>query len=242
MRRLFIALVPEADTIYVSDPGQIHHVRTVLRLRAGEEVAVFDGDGHECVCLIERLNKDELVLSVKGRRTGSPRKLGLVVACAIPRKGGMDGIVDRLTQLGVDSIIPMVTARVAVRLDDQARGDRFERWQRLARAAAEQSRRDDVPVLQPVTRISDIISKSDSFDVKLIATLFGDTVSIAQALAGVAPQGVLAMIGPEGDFTPEEVRAAVGAGFIPVSLGRHVLRVETAAVAVAGYISLSLGL
>lgn len=241
MRRFLVAVIPDGDTITVSDPGQLHHLKDVLRLRAGDEVTVFDGRGKECVCDVNRLDRERLVLSVKARATPAPRRLSVTIACAIPRKGGMDAIIDKLTQLGVHSIIPLVTARAVVRLDAQVQSARFERWQKLARAAAEQSQRSDVPTLQPVTRIADVASNSDQFDAKLIATLAGDTVSIAQALAGPPPRSILAMIGPEGDFTPDEVRLAVADGFTPVSLGRHVLRVETAAVAVAGYINFSFG-
>ena len=108
--------------------------------------------GRECFCTVDRFDPAGVTLIVKSRREVTRRKARLMVACALPKKG-MDEIVDKLTQLGVDSIVPMRTERVVVRLTEEAARAKVERWRRLARAAAEQSQRIDVPEVGQVTEI-----------------------------------------------------------------------------------------
>src|SRR3972149_5387601 len=110
MHRFFVSAIPDADTIVLSDPGQLHHLRDVLRLKVGDEVTVCDAIGEECGGLITSLGPEEAELSVKIRHSPQPRRVSVTVACAIPKKNKMDEIVDKLTQLGVDRIIPLQTA------------------------------------------------------------------------------------------------------------------------------------
>jgi 16S rRNA (uracil1498-N3)-methyltransferase len=235
MHRFRVERIGDGDRIWLGDAGQVHHLKDVLRLAAGDEVEMFDDGGQECLCAVERLERASVTLSVKSRREASRRRARLMVACSLPKKG-MDEIVDKLTQLGVDTIVPMRTERVVVKLGDQAARARVERWRRLARAAAEQSQRSDVPEVGPVTDFGQIVSQAGGFDLKLIPTLSGDRKTIVDIVAGSRPASILVLIGPEGDFTDQELETARKAGFLPVSLGDQVLRVDTAAIAVASYL------
>ncbi len=228
----------DGDIIVLSDAGQIHHLKDVLRLGAGDEVTVFDGGGQEYQCEITGEGKQGVTLRVKGRRMGALPQARVAVACALPKKG-LDDIVDKLTQLGVDTIIPMRTERVVVRLGEAAAAVRLERWRKLAESAAGQSQRANVPELRPLSGIGEVISQAAGYDLKLIPTLSGARQTLGEVLADRRPASVLVLIGPEGDFTDEEVEAARQAGFQPVSLGAQVLRVDTAAIAVAAYLRLS---
>ncbi len=241
MHRFRVDFIADGDTILLSNQGQVHHLKDVLRLVTGDEITVFDDGGHECLCTIIQFNENGVTLSVKSRKTVGPPKAKLTVACALPKKG-MDEIVDKLTQLGVDAIIPMRTARVVGKLSEAAAEGKVERWRRLAQAAAEQSQRSGVPEIRPLTDIGPVISQAEGYDLKLIPTLSGDRRMLGQALGDTRPGSILVLIGPEGDFTDEEVQSARRGGFIPVSLGAQVLRVDTAAIAVTSYITLSLGL
>jgi 16S rRNA (uracil1498-N3)-methyltransferase len=238
MHSFRIGYVADGDTIVLDDAGQVHHLRDVLRLAAGDAVTVFDAGGHESLCEIAALHERDVTLRVKSSKLAAGPKATLAVACALPKKG-LDGIVDKLTQLGVDTIIPMRTERVVVRLNAAAAAGRLERWRRLAESATGQSQRGSVPELRPVTEISDVISQAVSYDLKLIPTLSGERKTLGEAVGGGGPLSVLVLIGPEGDFTDQEVLAARQAGFVPVSLGAQVLRVDTAAMAVAAYLRLS---
>jgi 16S rRNA (uracil1498-N3)-methyltransferase len=153
----------------------------------------------------------------------------------------MDDIIDYLTQLGVERIIPMWTERVVVKLDDDKTEARLKRWQKIAQSAAQQCQRSSIPIIESATNFGGAISDSQNFDLKLIPNLSGERRLIKDVLAQFTPKSIIVLIGPEGDFTPEEVTLALSNGFIPVSLGDTVLRVATAAIAVASYIKFALG-
>jgi 16S rRNA (uracil1498-N3)-methyltransferase len=240
MHRFYLSAGVKGDSIAIEDAGQLHHLRDVLRLRAGDAVAAFDGRGREYDCVIAQLSKNRAVLTVRSKKQAEAAGAGLTIACAIPKKSGMDDIVDALTQLGVEAIVPMLTARVIVRLDGPKKEARLGRWREIARRAAEQSGRSGLPRVAPVTAIEDVIAGSGDFDLKLVPALSGERKHLREVAAGSKARRILVLIGPEGDFTPPEVALARDAGFIPVSLGANILRVGTAAVAVAGYLRLAL--
>ncbi len=224
----------------ISDVDQLHHLGDVLRLKTGDEITVFDSAGQEFLCSITDITRQHALLKVIERRAVRPAKFKLAVACALPKKSGLDDIVDKLTQIGVDIIIPLLTERVMVKTEE-AQGSRLVRWRKIARSAAEQSQRNTLPAIPGILSFQDLLSESAGYGIKLIPTLDGNRQSLQKVLTNKMPESVLVLIGPEGDFTPQEVEQAVSAGFQPVTLGNNVLRVETAAVAAAAYIKLALG-
>jgi 16S rRNA (uracil1498-N3)-methyltransferase len=241
MPRFYVDRVTD-DTVIITDPGQLHHLKDVLRLQAGESAEVFDAEGNEYSGMISAMEKSRAVIKVTPCGAAPFNKLKLTIACAIPKGDRMDDVVDQLTQLGVERIIPMLTERVVVRLDEAKKASRLKRWGAIAQSAAEQSRRNTLPVIDPVSPFTGVITNSQKYDLKLIPNLEGERKPIKEALGGEASQNILVLIGPEGDFTPDEVGSALKAGFIPVSLGDPVLRVATAAVAVAAYIRFARGI
>ena len=239
MHRFYIDKV-DGGTAALTDAGQFHHLKDVLRLKAGDNVAVFDGEGNEFAGVIESIEKKRAMIKVAAVNRGMRDKISLTIACAVPKGDRMDDVIDQLTQLGVARIIPMWTERVVVKLDEAKKAARFKRWRTIAQSAAEQSQRINLPTIMPVTPMADVVTGSQDYDLKLIPHLTGERRPIKDALTGDAKR-IIVLIGPEGDFTPEEVQKALDAGFIPVSLGDTVLRVATAAVAVAGFIRLASG-
>jgi len=228
-----------ANKITILDKEQIHHLKNVLRLTLGDTVVVFDEEGNEYNCIIEKIS-DKVTLQIKEKHLLSKNKqqLRITVACAMPKKAKMDEIVDKLTQLGVDEIIPLETKRVIVKLDDKAKEIRLTRWQKIALNASRQSQRNQIPAVSPIKDIKEVLSKSEDFDLKLIPALLGKRRTLREILEKSKAKNILVLIGPEGDFTAEEIESAIKAGCIPVSLGELVLRVDTAAIAVASFIRL----
>ncbi|MCX5695123.1 MAG: RsmE family RNA methyltransferase [Candidatus Omnitrophica bacterium] len=228
-----------ADKIIIEDREQTHHIKNVLKLKVGEKVAVFDGSGNEYNCVIRELkNKIYLNIEKKIPADNSPEKVKLTIACAIPKKAKIDDIIDKLVQLGVSRIIPLMTERVVVKLDKPKEALRYERWKKIALSAAKQCKRNSLVVIEPVKDFKDLIKQSREFDLKLIPHLLGDRQSLKEILAGSEASNILVLIGPEGDFSEREVSLAIAAGFIPVTLGDLVLRVDTAAIAAASFIRL----
>jgi 16S rRNA (uracil1498-N3)-methyltransferase len=223
----------------ISDAGQLHHLRDVLRLKKGDEITVFDVEGKEYLCIIRLLEKNQAILHIKAHKFARSPKWRLAIACAIPKQSKMDQVIDKLTQLGVRSIFPLVTERVVVKLD-RTQQSRLERWEKIARSAAEQSYRNTLPFISPAIGLREMLAQSRDYDIKLVPTLQGERKSIKEVLSGSKPASILALIGPEGDFTPQEIQEVLNAGFSPVSLGDAILRVDTAAIAVASYIKLAL--
>jgi len=240
MHRFYVGQKIDNDAISISDAEQLHYLKDVLRLKVNDEVIIFDGKGNEYVCSITGLNRKQVVFTVKASKRTESKKFKLTVACAIPKMAKMDEIINNLTQLGVDCIIPMETDRVIVKLDNSKKEARLKRWRKIAQSAAQQSQRGSMPLIEPITRIETVLSRSQDFDLKLIPTLSGERKHLKEVLAESKPGNILVLIGPEGDFTPQEIERAKSAGFIPISLGDSVLRVETAAIAVASFIKLSL--
>jgi 16S rRNA (uracil1498-N3)-methyltransferase len=226
-----------SDQIIINDRQQLHHLRNVLRLKTGEEIVVFDDKGREYSCIIEKLLPQKAVITIKAMNKITPfSKTYIALACAIPKKSKMDDIIDKLTQLGVDRIIPLVTERVIVRLNEHKKTLRKIRWEKIALNSAEQSQRNILPIVEPIKNIREVLSLAQEFDLKLIPTLFGERRTLREVFSGTSAKSILVLIGPEGDFTDEEVGLAKKASFIPVSLGDTVLRVETAALCVASFI------
>jgi 16S rRNA (uracil1498-N3)-methyltransferase len=239
MHRFYIEKI-DGDNVILTDPAQVHHIRDVLRLKAGEVIVVFDSSGNEYRAAIASVGKKQVELNLTPLKPLPASSVKLTVACAIPKAGRIDDIIDHLTQLGVERIIPMLTDRVVIKLDEAARVTRLSRWQKIAQSAARQCQRSSIPVVSPVTDVKEVIESSRDFDLKLIPHLTGERTLIKDILAKSRAKNIIVLIGPEGDFTPEEVDLASHNGFVPVTLGYTVLRVATAAISVTAYIRFAL--
>lgn len=226
------------NKIIINDLKEIHHIRDVLRLKINDEVRVFDDKGNEYNCSIKELLKNQVIFNIQDKQLSKMHKVKIAVACAMPKKSKMDDIIDKLTQLGVDRIIPMQTQRVIVKLDKNKIILRHLHWNKIAQAASQQSQRNTLPVVKSIKSIKEILTESDSYDLKLIPTLTGKRKAIKEIFTKTKAKNILVLIGPEGDFTPEELALAKQLGCIPVSLGDLVLRVETAAIAIVSFIRL----
>ena len=228
------------DKIVIDNKEQIHHLKDVLRLKVKDNLMIFDGRGNEYNCIIEKI-ANEVTLGIKRKSLPSYKKEGIKItlACAIPKKSKMDDIIDKLTQLGVARIIPLETERVVVKLNKNKKEMRLLRWQKIALNAAQQSQRNTSPVIDPIKNIREVLIKSENYDLKLIPTLTGKRKILKEIFTQIKPKNILVLIGPEGDFSPQEVALAVKAGCIPVTLGDLVLRVDTAAIAVVSFIRLN---
>jgi 16S rRNA (uracil1498-N3)-methyltransferase len=225
------------DEIRITDREQIHHLK-VLRLVPGDEAGIFDELGNEFECRITGITADKLVFSILKKRSGRRDEHPLIaIAVALPKKSKIDDSIDKLTQLGADRIIPLITERVIVRADARDLETRYKRWEKIAEAATLQSQRNRIPQVDQPVRFDRLIQQSAEFDLKLIPTLEGDRRELRDVLKALVPEKILVLIGPEGDFSPAETAAACKAGFIPVSFGPNVLRVETAALYIASILS-----
>ena len=206
-----------------------HHAREVLRLRAGAEVHVFDGAGHEWHAVLEEVSRRSVsarMLHAVVARAESP--LQLVLAMAALKGDRMELVLQKATELGVAAIWPVVTFRTDAAARPALEGSRAERWERVASGAAEQCGRAHVPQVAPTTTLRGLIERP--FDGSRIALLETPGHAPLASLA-IAARSALLLVGPAGGFEPAEAEELRAAGFDAASLGPRILRAETAAVA-----------
>jgi len=150
----------------------------------------------------------------------------------------MDYIVEKATELGVSRIVPLVSERTVVRPDDDSSDKKVERWHKIAVEASKQCGRTDVPSVEKIARYKEVLGDIEGYDLTLVACLTKDTIPIKEALKGFKAGKILIFIGPEGDFTLEEIGMASAGNCKFVSLGKRVLKSDTAglfALSVIGY-------
>lgn len=217
-------------------PEESHHLINVNRARIGDRVIAFDGQGTEWTSELIGDRRQGAVLRVRSTHTRSPLPYALTLAQALPKGPAMDAIVRKATEIGAVRIVPLETERTQVHLDGERSDRKVDKWRVAALEAAKQCGNPFLPEIAPVQRLDDFISAAAGRDLKLIASLHPGATSLKPVLAdfrarqGRTPHSVRWLIGPEGDFTPEETSRALAAGFVPITLGPLVLRCETAAV------------
>ncbi len=161
----------------------------------------------------------------------------IILACAPPKKGKFEFIIEKCTELGVDEIIPLKTKRTQVIFSADRMRVKLSRFEAVAVNAAKQSQRTKVPHIYPMTSLPQVLKTLDPDGVHLFPSLHNHPKSIAEVLLKVDKQkSVTLFIGPEGDFTPDELDLAIQHGCVPVSLGDTVLKVETAAIAAVAFV------
>lgn len=215
------------------DGDEARHILSVLRRGAGDEIDVVDGRGTKYRVLIEEVSRDFLQGKILSRtRMENEPDCHVTLAQAICRKERMDFLIEKATEIGVYSIIPIVTQRNLVKVDDASREkNKIERWRRLAIAAMKQSLRTVLPEIHEVTPFDQLLPQIGNFDLCLIASLDKDAKSVTECEQfKTRPDRALLIVGPEAGFTEEELSKAKSLGAIPISLGPRRLRTETAGV------------
>jgi 16S rRNA (uracil1498-N3)-methyltransferase len=213
-----------------------HHLVTVNRCGRGDPVVVFDGRGHEWVTECVDPGKNAAVLRVKEFRPAAPRPFAITLAQALPKGATMDEIVRQATEVGAARIVPLLSERTQVHLDGDRADKKVEKWRTTAIEAAKQCGNPWLPEIAPLQKLTDFLSHGRTAELELIASLHAGTTTLKTALArfvhqhGHPPRSALWLVGPEGDFSPVEMTAALTAGFVPVTLGPLVLRSDTAAI------------
>ena len=225
-------IVFDNPPIIITDAKELHHLRDVLRLKKGDKVQVFNQNGEEATGRVLASQPRQVSVSVESIRKHAPRLPWITLACAIPKKSKFEWIIEKSVELGVDEIIPLMTRRTEIELKGERLEKRTVRYQEVAVNAAKQSQRLTVPIIHAAVDFPSALTMLSKDTVVFIPSLVGPRRNILEAIRGVpSPKRIAFLIGPEGDFTPEEYALARQSGCIPVSLGETVLKVETAAIA-----------
>lgn len=220
--------------------NDVKHIKNVLRMRVGEELSVSNGvDGREYRCHITAFEEDAVrceLRFIKEEGTELPSRIYLLQG--LPKADKMELIIQKAVELGVYQVVPVSTRRSVVKLDAGKAASKVIRWQAIAEAAAKQSRRGSIPQVQQVMDWRQALDYVRELPVKLIPyELAEDMGRTREILAGIqSGQDIAVFIGPEGGFEEEEIAAAVEAGATPITLGKRILRTETAGLTVLSWL------
>lgn len=213
----------------------VNHIRNVLRMKPGEAVRISDGSGSCYDGIIDTLQNDEIVVRLSGEKIESTElPVETVLFQGLPKSDKMELIIQKNTELGISAIVPVSTSRAVVKLDEKKADSKVKRWNGIAEAAAKQSKRTLIPEIRPVMSFKQALIEASAFDIKLMPYENAEGMAFTRkCISEIKPSARVAIfIGPEGGFSEEEVEAASGAGFVPITLGRRILRTETAGMSV----------
>ena len=220
------------STITITGPD-VNHIRNVLRLRCGETILVSDErqtDYRCAICQVEADGVTAAILETEAENHELPSRIHLFQG--LPKADKMEWIIQKAVELGVYRIIPVSMKNCVVKLDEKKAAAKVRRWNAISESAAKQSKRSLVPEISAPLSFSEALSLSSSLSCRLMAYEHARGMAAAkEALSGIRPgMDIGVWIGPEGGFSPEEAAQAAKEQWIPISLGKRILRTETAGI------------
>lgn len=235
MYHFFVEPDQVKDAHIVVTGQDVNHIRNVLRMKPGEEVFISDGQGKTYFCVLEELDTEQVIARIEKEEAGDAElNASITLFQGLPKGDKMEWIIQKCVELGVHRIVPVKTRRTIVKLDDKKASSKVKRWNSISEGAAKQSGRGMVPEVTDVISFAEALKQAKEMDVVVIpyeeAT---DMEKTRRILGGVRPgQSVGIFIGPEGGFEEAEVEEAMKSGAASITLGRRILRTETAGMAV----------
>ena len=240
MYQFFVEPSQIQDKKIIITGSDVNHIKNVLRMKPGEEIAVSNGiDGRAYRCGIEAFAEDTVVCTLRFiKEEGVELPSPIYLFQALPKADKMELIVQKAVELGVHEIIPVAAKRCVVKLDEKKAAGKASRWQGIAEAAAKQSKRGVIPVVRSPLSFQEAVNLAGDMDVRLIPyELAEDMAHTRSVIEAVKPgQSIAVFIGPEGGFEEREIQTAISAGIEPVTLGKRILRTETAGLTVLSWL------
>ena len=240
MYQFFVEPSQIQDKKIIITGSDVNHIKNVLRMKPGEEIAVSNGiDGREYRCGIEAFAEDTVVCTLRFiKEEGVELPSPIYLFQALPKADKMELIVQKAVELGVHEIIPVAAKRCVVKLDEKKAAGKASRWQGIAEAAAKQSKRGVIPVVRSPLSFQEAVNLAGDMDVRLIPyELAEDMAHTRSVIEAVKPgQSIAVFIGPEGGFEERENQTAISAGIESVTLGKRILRTETAGLTVLSWL------
>ena len=233
--RLYLPRPLETGAVCAAAADQARYLKTVLRMREGDPLLIFNGTGWEYKAVIRRRTADGIELEITGRRALPAAEIHVTLCQAVPKAEKMDGIIRHATELGAERIVPFLAERSVPRWRPEQLPRKRERWQKIAVEASRQCGRPDIPEIGEIVTFERMLRDVPESGLRLIPWEEETKTGIREILRDPAQSGMkefVLVIGPEGGFSAGEIELARQAGFLSVSLGKRVLRVETASLAV----------
>lgn len=243
--RIYSPIALEKGKLCELGQDNLKYLKQVLRFEQGDSVKVFDSCGQEFEAVIKNFSSDRVVLELGKRIETFNREIKITLGQALPKAGKMDVIVRGAAELGADVIIPFTAARSVSRITGEKILSKTARWQKIAREAARCCRSSLITDVLPVVSLESLLNHADPQALKMIFWEEEDQTSIKDIFSDQRwdqTKNIFIIIGPEGGFSRDEIHQAKEAGFISVSLGKQILKVETAALAIISIIQYEKGI
>ncbi|MEE2813927.1 MAG: RsmE family RNA methyltransferase [Verrucomicrobiota bacterium] len=234
MHRFYLPPQEVIDGKLTLDERESHHAATVLRIHKGEHVAVLDGNGTEYMCEAVVVNKRATTLMVRHQNAIAPLPYSITLLQAITKGRSMDFIIQKATELCVHRIVPLAAGRSIVRVENPK--PKMEKWQTIAIESIKQCGCPWMPIIEAPITPREFLARDEQFDLSMMASLQGNTRHPREYITDHVqkqnrlPRSLAVWIGPEGDFSPSEANDILSSGIYPITLGRVILRSETAAL------------
>ncbi|MBE6014485.1 MAG: 16S rRNA (uracil(1498)-N(3))-methyltransferase [Lachnospiraceae bacterium] len=226
------------EKITITGPD-VNHIKNVLRMKPGTKVRISNKEDKDYICHITELSDEEIIAVIDDVDTaGTELPADIVLFQGLPKGDKMETVIQKNVELGVKRIVPVAMSRSIVKLDAKKAKAKVERWQRIAESAAKQSKRMIIPEISPVATFKEAIDEMADMDIILFPYENAEGMTDTRAAIETINKGdrVAIFIGPEGGFEPEEVSKATEAGAKVISLGKRILRTETAGMALMSMI------
>jgi 16S rRNA (uracil1498-N3)-methyltransferase len=236
MHRFFLPPEECRAPVLLLHDAEAHHALHVVRVRHNDRVSILDGDGAEYLCEVKDPRRSEVELKVLEKMSTPPLPWKITLAQALPKGKLIESIIQKATELGVARIVPLLAERVVSQLNDECGLEKQRKWQSVAIEAIKQCGSPWLPRIEKPMTPDQFLRRKEEFDLSLVGSLQPGSrhprefFSEFQTQHHRRPASVSIWVGPEGDFTPAELEAIQTAGAKPITLGRLVLRVETAAI------------
>ncbi len=242
MPRFYVPQPQMKDGILRIEGREVKHIRRVLRLKPGDEIITFNGSGKEYYGTIIEDGPTFVLIKIEDLlfpEKESPLKMTLAQSLLKGEK--MDYVVQKSTELGVSKIIPFFSSRSVPLLEKSPKLKRHHRWERIAMEASKQCGRTMVPIVEPIQSYSEMIRKASPESIRLILWEREGYNLKEMIERPIEKRSIFFVIGPEGGFSKEEIEEAKGSGFLPVNLGKRILRAETASLCLLSILQYELG-
>lgn len=241
MRRFFISPEQLSHQVPQLSGPDAHHLRSVLRLKAGDQIVVFDGQGQEFQARIMAFEADRVILSLLApMQVDAESPLAITLAQGFLKDKRMDRLVRPLTELGIACWMPFRAGRSVSLPDEKRLQTRCQRWHKLSQEALKQCGRSRVMAIKPKDSLGAAIAHAHDDDLKIIFYEKSPSISLGHH-SNHQPRRAFILVGPEGGFAPEEVAEAEAMGFCVAGMGPRILRAETAALAASALVQYHFG-
>lgn len=246
MYHFFVNPSQICDTRVIITGDDVNHIKNVIRLKVGDEISISNGeDGRDYRCGIEEITETQIVCKLRFiKEDGVELPAKVYLFQGLPKGDKMELIIQKTVELGVYELIPVAMKRCVVKLDEKKAKSKIARWQGIAEAAAKQSKRAVIPQVKEVMTYRQALEYAKDMDVKLVPYELEDILDNASGMAGTkklmeslhAGQRIAVFIGPEGGFEQDEIDVAISLGMNPVTLGKRILRTETAGMTIMAWL------